>query len=290
MGLFIKIQKGYEGNLNYNRFKAAIKIFHHLKNVFHPYETFSYLFHGDSTDDSFGRQEYSFGLLETYFRKALQDKDRTPKEVGLIIEGKFKAKEKVFSFLFELKPREFSNKDRYDIFLEILPNKQAEVFEDVVKYIPDFNNKLTLEIKKYNTTIPKKEYLIRRAVMSLYGEEYGNIKSWSYLYSLDEDYFVSKIIDSNEELRNRLSFGNRGKFIHRILNNDDFAFLLSNYSNYFNVGVAGNSIIINPSNLENMNNFISQLSTDLNRVAKRVYKKEEETEKLIDEQISSLVE
>ncbi len=289
MALYLKFLNVVKDEIDFVRFRSAIKFFNTLSSNLRFTELKIHMYYGDPFDESFELKDYDFGLLESYFRNQLSKLSNKSSRLGLVIEGKINIDDKYFYFSYDLMPRVLCFKEGFDIRLEILPNDYAEIFEDLIKLKSDLQLILHNRIKEYNNMKDNYQYNIKRAVLSKHGGEYEKIDEWDFLFSIEEQFFLNKIIDSNEELRNRLSFGNKSKFSHKILVNDDFASLLSKYSQDFNVALAAGSISVCPKSAESMKQFVSKLSNDLNVIAKRVYKKEDETLKIIDDTLSELV-
>ena len=288
MALYAKFQSQYNSDIDYNRFKSALKFFDKISKIVRCDNREVYLFIGDASDDSYEKRSFDMGILESHFRseiKKLKDRSRI---LGFALEGKLKIDNKKIPFVFELKPRVLCGKERFDIRVEILPNKHAEIFEDLIKYKPNLKSLIAQRVKEFNKERSGNENVIKRVILSKHGDEYDNISSWEFLYTIDVTYFLSKIIESSKELSDRLSFGNKLKFSNNILQNDNFGFLLSRYSQQYNVALATGSLSVMPRDPESMNQFISHLSKDLEFVASKVYKKENETINLIDETLSTL--
>ncbi len=288
MALYVKFQSQHNSEIDYNRFKSALKFLDKLFKILRCEEREVYLFVGDSSDDSDEKRSFDMGILESHFRSGIKKlKDRSG-ILGFVLEGKLIVDKKKFPFVFELRPRVLCGKERFDIRAEILPNKYAQIFEDLIKFKSDLKSLIAQRVKEFNKERSGNENVIKRVILSKHGDEYNNIASWDFLYTSDVTYFLSKIIDFSKELSDRLSFGNRLKFSNNILQNDNFAFLLSRYSQQFNVALASGSLSVIPQDQEAMNKFIESISKDLEVVASKVYKKENETINLIDETLSTL--
>src|SRR3989344_565151 len=288
MALYIKFQNKRIEEKDFNRFRSAFKFFKTLDNVFKTKELKVSLFLGTPLDESYPLLNYDFGVLETEFRKELTDSQMAPK-IGFNIDGIIEVEKKQFRFSYTLHPRILCfNSERFDVRMEIMPNNHAELFEDLTWHIPDLKKRIMERIKEYNSTTSTAEYEIKRAVMSKAGDEYENIANWDYFYSLDPNYFLTKIIDSNAELKDRLSFGNKQKFAQSILDNQDFAFLLSELSQDNRVSIVSASITIIPETEDSMKLFISEISQKLTIVAKELYKGENEAKQIISNTLSKI--
>ena len=169
MALNIKFSNAGKSDLIFNRFKSAIKFFNIFSKKIKLSKDEVILFYGDPSDQ-IKCVANDFGIIEKEIRTQLK-KQPNSEYIGLIIKGKIIIDKMIFSYYYELNPKILSNKENYDIRLEILPNKYAEIFEDLIKFIPNFKDIILDRIKKYNDD--SKEILtIKRAILSKSGDEY----------------------------------------------------------------------------------------------------------------------
>lgn len=292
MALYIKFQnKRYNERSDYIRFKSGIKLFDTLGKDFLLTNLKTRLFVGVPVDTSYQLMNFDFGILETEFRNELKNLRGKSQFLGFLIEGSINIEQKSCKFFYELNPQELClNKEFFDVRLEILPNSYCEIFEDLKNFEPDLKINLQNRIRQYNEEIASgEEYFVKRAILCKSGDQYENIKNWDYVYSVEPIFLLTRLIESSDELRDRLSYGNKQKFAHSILEDNNFAFLLSKYTQEFNVGVATGSISVIPTDEDSMEKFVTKLTSDLSEVARQVYNREEDVKKRIKEVLSKLV-
>lgn len=283
MALYIKLRTKNEPDIHFNRFKSAFKIFDYiskkliiedLKIAFFLYEPLK------EFNKDFKYKFWSFGILFKEYLKLLQELKYTERNfAGFELIGTFVVKDKTFKFSYTLNPKEYSEKGNFDIRFEILPNLYAEVLEDIEKYTP-IKEVIHQQIKEYNQ-IEKKDYPIRKAILSEYEEEYRQIHNWNFFYTIEPISFLKEIFQSSKELKEILEYGEKNKFSRDVFSDEDFILLLDKYSQEYNVGIAGGSITVLPKNKKQMNEFIGKLSGDLLNVASKIYKKPDEVKKII---------
>jgi hypothetical protein len=184
MALYIKFHnKRYDENIDLTRSQSAIKFFDTLSKRLTFIDLKYKLYMGDALDDTFEVKDYVLGILEKDIRNEIK------RDIGVVVLGKLKiSEEAIFKFSFDLRTRGLCfNKEHFDIRLEILPNKYAEVFEDIKVIKPDLMKIIVDRVKIYNDIIIKKDedFQIKRAVCSKHGDEYNEIADWSFFYSQD---------------------------------------------------------------------------------------------------------
>lgn len=295
MALYLKLHSSRESGLDIIRFRSGLKFLDLLRNHVKFSNLKINLFLGQSYDDTYEQREYDFGPFESYFRKELVKAGDDLCNIGLVVEGNLRIKEKSFKFVYEVRPRALCAKEIFDIRLEILPNAFADVFEDLSRYNPKLRLIISERIRSYNELIkgsinsPKQEgILLKRAIFSKYDDENKDLSKWNFFYSSEESYFIHKIIDFSDALKDRLNYCNLIKFSDRILQNQDFGFLISKHSKKYNVHLEGGSIYIIPKDDQSMVQFVASMASDLNEVAKVLFKTTEETDQLINDTLSKL--
>ena len=171
MALYLKFINIVKDEVDFVRFRSAVKFFNNLSSNLKFTELKTHMYYGHPFDESFELKEYDFGILESYFRQQLVKLSDKSSRLGLIIEGKINIDDKYFYFSYDLRPRVLCFKEGFDIRLEILSNDYAEIFEDLIKLKNDLQLLLHNRIKEYNNMKDDYQYNIKRAVLSKHGDE-----------------------------------------------------------------------------------------------------------------------
>lgn len=294
MALYIALKEKKIRDKDYYRFKSAFHTFHDLLlNLKVRESKIAFYEHAplDELNPNFERKNFSFGILESDYRNRLKKLDDESINAGFLIESKLYVQNRSFDIVFEVYPR--SNSQYYDIRIEILSNGYANSFEDLEKYIPSLRKKILDRIRIYNGDVEKKDkskdrlFLIRKAVMSTFREEFHSIDKWKFFYSKDSSEIVNQLSYGYPELRDRLAFANRDKFARLLDESDNFYFKMAEFAQNAQVEVEGGSIAIIPKDEEAMQQFIFSLRKKVYEAAKELFPKESDSINKVNKIFSS---
>lgn len=233
--------------------------------------------------------EFSIGAYETFIRSAFKSKEYEPELYGIQVEGIIGAENLDVPFIAFLNPQRICHQsETADFYIDVLETKRTRNMQELANQIPELGLKIRESIITYNRDRSRaKELEIVRAIQN--EGEFENIQDSSFFYSTESEYFVRKLIDSNQELKNRLSFGNKEKFIRRIINDDAFAALIDIRESQSHVGVMGGSITI-LAEKSTISDFVTQLALDFQKIAEKIFPTEEEAERKIQKELQTLIE
>jgi len=291
MGMYISLKKKAK-DIDFIRFKSGLSIFDELFRSIN-IKNSNILFYQDfpiqELNKDFERVKFSFGLLESSFRKRIKDLGIESYRAGFEIEADICIKGKKFRLIFELLPR---NKSQYyDIRIGILPNGYANDFEDIEKFYPKLREYLFNRIAQYNKQIEHKKnnsiFIIKRALMSEHKKEFHSVSDWFFFYSKEPEEFINNLSYGNKEVRERLLFANRQRFAEFLKNLNQFIYKMFDYAEESKVIIKEGSICIIPKDEESMKSFINKLRDKVNLSVKKVYLNKEEMEKDLKEIFSN---
>lgn len=291
MGMYISLKKKAK-DIDFIRFKSGFSIFDDLFRSIDIRDS-SILFYQDfpvkELNKDFERIKFSFGLLESSFRRKIKDLGLESYRVGFEIETNLHIKDKKFRLIFELLPRNKSQ--HYDIRIGILSNGYANDFEDLEKFYPKLREYLFNRIVKYNKQIEHKKnssiFIIKRALMSEHKKEFHDIDNWFFFYSKELEEFINNLSYGNKEIRERLLFVNRQRFAKFLKNLNQFIYRMFDYAEESKVMIKEGSICIIPENEESMKSFIRKLKEKIDLSVKKVYLNKEQMEKELKEVFSN---
>ena len=284
MGLYISLKKRIK-DADFNRFKSAFYILDGLFKAI-KIKNRSIAFYKDypllELNKNFKRIDFDFGLLESSFRKKLQELGFESNRAGFEIEGDIILKDKKFRLIYELLPR---NKSKfYDIRIGLLPNGYAEDLEDLESgsFYPKLREYLYEKILQYNKEAESKRsknlFLIKRALISEHKKEFHNIDEWSFFYSKEPEEFINNLFYGDKDVRERLLYANREKFAEFLRDLNQFIYKMYDYAEKSQIVIKDRSIAIIPKDKESMKEFINKLKEKVALSAKEFYLTKDEME------------
>src|SRR3989344_911076 len=289
MALFISFRNRRSGEGDFIRFKTAITLFSELFRNLRVNTNSTLVYKYDplpELNENFERKTEEFGLLESYIRNRVELEES--KYLGMEIEATIIVEGKNFKLIFNLLPSYRGL--HYDIKIELMPNKYAEIFEDLERYNLNLREIILQRIKDYNKDIEFKKnkelFTIRRAVMSDYNDELHNIDQWRMFYSKEPSELIIHISSSSPELNERLVYANRKKFAESLNEFEPFIWRVAEYAKEAEVKITGGSISIIPKNEESMKKFVGKLREKISLAAKEIYPTKEEYEQKLGKSFS----
>lgn len=277
MGLYIRLSKRNEENLDFYRFKSAFCIFNDFFMSLKK-QNIKIAFYKDFPIPELNLDspqiDFDFGILESSFRgkiKELKNKGLSIK-AGFELEFDLVIDDKKFRVVFDLLPRYRSK--YYDIKIDILSNGYGDIFEDLEKFSKELRLMISNRILEYNKQAQKKEnniFIIKRAIMSDYKKEFHNIGDWRFFYSKEPEEFINYLSYGDKELRERFSFANRQKFAQVLNNLNEFVYKLFEYAKESQVQIKEGSLVVIPKDENSMKEFIGKMKNKIYLVAKETY-------------------
>ena len=128
MALFISFRNRRSGEGDFIRFKTAITLFSELFRNLRVNTNSTLVYKYDplpELNENFERKTEEFGLLESYIRNRVELEES--KYLGMEIEATIIVEGKNFKLIFNLLPSYRGL--HYDIKIELIPNKYAEIFK-----------------------------------------------------------------------------------------------------------------------------------------------------------------
>lgn len=291
MAFYLTFGKKKNENIDINRFRSALHVFHDLFLDMKKQNT-SILFYLEEPlqeiNPEFKRHDFKFGIIESNFRSRLEKLEQGSIKAGFEIETELSFGKKSFTLVLTLLPRRKSQ--YYDIKIELLSNSYAHIFEDLEKFYPKLRKYIYERILFYNRKSEKKKkeelFTIKRAIMSDHKKEFHSIEDWRFFYSREPEEFINNLSYGDNELRERLIYANRQKFAEALRKLNQFVLQLFEYAKETQVEIKEGSIAVIPKTDKSMKIFVNKLRKKVIEAAKLNYPTEQELQRNLEKVFS----